>query len=61
MKKSLSGLINKLSNKQLENLTVETKETIAFDLVGINTHIFTSVDLWNIQRNARRRTQRRFL
>jgi len=61
MKKTLNSITNQLSNLQLENLTKETKETIAFDLVQINNPVFTVADLWNIQRNARPRTQRRFL
>ena len=58
MKKTLNSITNQLSNLQLENLT---KETIAFDLAQVNNPVFTVADLWNIQRNARSRTQRRFL
>jgi hypothetical protein len=61
MKKSSNSLINELSFSQIENLTRVTKETIAFDLLQSSQHIFTPADLWNIQRNAKPRTQRRFL
>ena len=60
MKKSSNSLVNQLSNSQLENLTKVTNETIAFDLAQSNQHIFTSADLWNIQRNLKPRNQRRY-
>jgi hypothetical protein len=60
MKNSLSILANPLSNSQMENLTKVTNETIAFDLIQVSHPIFTSADLWNIQRNLKPRNQRRY-
>jgi len=60
MKKTSNSLFANLSNGQVENLTREVKETIAFELGISVTKTFTNTDLWNIQRQARARVQRRF-
>lgn len=60
MKNSLDSLSNQLSNSEMKNLIKITKETIAFELVQLNQPIFTSADLWNIQKNVRPRNQRRY-
>jgi len=60
MKKTSNSLFVNLSNGQVENLTREVKETIAFELGISVTKTFTNTDLWNIQRQARARVQRRF-
>lgn len=60
MKNSLDSLSNQLSNSKMKNLIKITKETIAFELVQLNQPIFTSADLWNIQKNVRPRNQRRY-
>ena len=60
MKNSLKSLSNQLSNSEMKNLTKITNETIAFEFVQFNQPIFTSADLWNIQRSLRPRNQRRY-
>lgn len=60
MKNSLDSLSNQLSNSEMKDLIKITKETIAFELVQLNQPIFTSADLWNIQKNVRPRNQRRY-
>lgn len=60
MKKQLNVLDN-LSDLQIKGLTSIVKETIAQEVIGINQQVFTSADLWNIQRNLKTRSQRRFL
>ena len=60
MKNSLNSLSNQLSNSEMKNLTKITNETIAFEFVQFNQPIFTSADLWNIQKNVRPRNQRRY-
>jgi len=42
----------KLSREELEKMTTEVKETLAFGSLDQNK-IFSSVDLWNIQRHRR--------
>lgn len=45
----------------IEELTREVKETLATTAM-LNRHkIFSSTDLWNIQRQVKQRAQRRFL
>ena len=60
MKNSLNSLSNQLSNLEMENLNKITNETIALELVQLNLPIFTSADLWNIQKSVRPRNQRRY-
>ena len=60
MKKKSNSLFANLSNSQIENLTREVKETIAFEPGAAVSKTFTTADLWNIQRQARTRVQRRF-
>ena len=61
MKKTSTSLLNKISDIQLSSLTMEIKETIATGIFSSNCRTFTAADLWNIQRHARSRYQRRFL
>ena len=63
MKQSLSILLEKLTSKQVQKLTVITDETLAYNLVKLQPtkKIFTAAELWNIQKNVKTRTQRRFL
>ena len=60
MKKSLTSLLSRLNEKQLENLITEVKETLA-EGVASNCRTFTAAELWNIQRIGKSRPQRRFL
>lgn len=61
MKKSAPNLLSRLSNKQLENLTTEVKETVVPELFASNCRTFTAAELWNIQRVGKNRPQRRLL
>ncbi|MEP7107555.1 MAG: hypothetical protein ABI760_06220 [Ferruginibacter sp.] len=60
MKKNSYSLFLQINPIQLENLTTIMKETIAPGFVESGTRIFTSADLWQIQRQGIRRMQRRF-
>ena len=59
MKTQLTNLFNQISKTQVENLTMEIKETLA---LGYNHNIaktFSAAELWNIQRQRKNITQRR--
>lgn len=59
MKRTNNSLFNRLSAAAIENLTREVKETL--DLQPAKQPVFTAADLWNIQRQARVRSFRRFI
>ena len=61
MKKQQTNTLISFSKKELEALTVEVKETAAKDYNGENQKLFSAADLWNIQRNKRNVSSRRFL
>jgi len=61
MKKTYSGTLATISRTEIEVLTREIKETLAFEAIAIKTKSFTSADLWNIQRQAKARSSRRFI
>jgi hypothetical protein len=44
----------------IESMHQETKETIATNMTTANNKSFSSAELWNIQRNMRTRTGRRY-
>jgi hypothetical protein len=46
-----------ISNEELEVMTKEVKETVAFDYSKHRS--FTAIDLWNIQRQRKQTTVRR--
>jgi hypothetical protein len=59
MKKEPTSLFLKLNNEELENLTTIVIEKLA---TGINHPIgrlFTTTDLWNIQRQGKKSSHRR--
>jgi hypothetical protein len=57
MKTTTNRLKVTISRKELEVMTGEVKETLALDY---NRHkSFTSIDLWNIQRQRKQTTVRR--
>lgn len=60
MKKQSTNLFTQISIEQLDILTTVVKETLATGYSVPKTKIFTTADLWNIQRQAKSRTQRRF-
>jgi len=55
MKSNVMGIGTLLSEKELKELTKETKETLAVgDVKTIGTiRVFGSVDMWNAQRRRR--------
>ena len=55
MKKQATTPFASLNNKQLEALSTQVKETLAFE----KARIFSAVDLWNIQRRSRTMVSRR--
>ena len=61
MKKTLNSPFAPLTKNELNNLTIVVKETIALGFGNTVSKVFTTADLWNIQRQAKTRMQRRFL
>ncbi len=55
MKNDTKGIVIPLNKEQMKELTKETKETLATNLVGkvTNQRSFGSVDLWNSRKNQR--------
>ena len=60
MKKNSNTLFATISSTVVENLTTIVKETLANGFNAPKSKTFTSADLWNIQRQGKSRTQRRF-
>lgn len=60
MKRQSNTLFQTISSGLLENLTKVVKETLATSINQPQSKIFTAADLWNIQRQGKRRVQRRF-
>ena len=59
MKKQSTSLFSQIKTKHFENLTTIISETLA---CGLNLPVskkFSTADLWNIQRQGRKRIQRR--
>ena len=52
MKQQSTALFTQLNKQEVENLTMVVKETLATEFAG-QTKIFSSVDLWNIQRQRK--------
>jgi len=61
MKKELLNLFTPVTTTEISLLTTEVKETLAPDFNLNEQKIFSSADLWNIQRNKKRNPGRRFL
>lgn len=60
MKKSIKSYLDHLTKNEIHQLTTLVEETIAVGLIEKQQKSFTAADLWNIQRNARTRTIRKF-
>jgi hypothetical protein len=60
MKKQSTTSFIKMSTEHLGNLTNIVNETLATGFNQPKSKIFTAADLWNIQRQGKSRTQRRF-
>ena len=50
MKRNTNILFDELSVQQVNNLTSIVNESLAIGFNGINTRVFSSAELWNIQR-----------
>lgn len=61
MKKQNQGYLTQVTNMELQKLTIMVEETIAADFKQEEKKVFSSADLWNIQRNKRAFVQRRFI
>ena len=53
MKMQSTNLFNQISKESVKNLTAEVKETLAFGYNCSQNKIFSSAELWNIQRQRR--------
>ena len=60
MKKQSNSLFATISSQMVDNLTTVVKETLATGFNTAKPKVFTTADLWHIQRQGRSRTQRRF-
>ena len=60
MKKQSNTLFIDISKEQVENLTTIVKETIVAGYNQAQAKLFTAADLWNIQRQKKGFSQRRF-
>ena len=61
MKKEQQALFAPVTKTEMSLLTTEVKETLANDFNLNEQKIFSSADLWNIQRTKKRNPGRRFL
>ncbi|MBL0356570.1 MAG: hypothetical protein IPP72_06580 [Chitinophagaceae bacterium] len=61
MKKSVKNIFSRISQTEIDNFTREVKETIAFEITTAREKVFTTADLWSIQRQGRTRISRRFI
>lgn len=61
MKKQSTDLVISINREDLLNLTKEVREVSAADMVKSRKGVFSSTDLWNIQRQTRARRERRHL
>ncbi len=59
MKSQLTNLFNQISKTQVENLTMEVKETLAVGYNPNQSKTFSAAELWNIQRQRKSINQRR--
>jgi hypothetical protein len=59
MKKQTDINFSKIRKKQINDLTKVVNETIGIDFVQVTS--FTMVDLWNIQRRSKTKTNRKHL
>ncbi len=61
MKKQNQGYLTQVTKMELLKLTTVTEETIATEIKQEEKKVFSSADLWNIQRNRRSFVQRRLI
>ncbi|MBC7890259.1 MAG: hypothetical protein H7Z13_20480 [Ferruginibacter sp.] len=58
MKKQSTGIFTQMSKAQVENLTSVINESLATPFYHPNSKIFTTADLWNVQRQGKGRIKR---
>ena len=61
MKATASNLFKQISKPEIESLTQQVNETVAFGVTQNKPKIFSAAELWNIQRQRKSRIQRRYL
>ena len=61
MKKQNQGYLTYVTKMELQKLTSAVEETLATDFKQEEKKVFSSADLWNIQRQKRGFGQRRFI
>lgn len=61
MKTEMKSLFKAISEEQIKNLVTEVKETIADENNYQQVRIFSSADLWNIQRRGKAISRRKHL
>lgn len=59
MKKQLNLPYSQMTKAEFEDLTFIVAETIAGGFHSSETRVFTTAELWNIQRRGKTRIQRR--
>lgn len=59
MKKQSNNLVNTIGLLQLENIANGSNETLDTGFNQLNNKVFTTADLWNIQRKGTSSMQRR--
>lgn len=61
MTKQIQNLFVPISKEVLNKITREVKETIATEIVVSHKKVFSTADLWNVQRNKRKLAIRKFM
>lgn len=61
MKILLNGLLEPLSNSEVKNLTSEVNETLGTNFKNEKSKIFSSAELWDIQRRRKNISNRRLI
>ncbi len=59
MKTQTTNPLSPLTKTEVENLTMQVKETLAIGFTSRHTKTFSTADLWNIHRNQRTIMSRR--
>ncbi len=59
MKMQSTNLFSQINKTQVENLTMEVKETLAMGYNHNQSKTFSAAELWNIQRQRKSLNQRR--
>ena len=60
MKTQSNNLLEKLVKEEIEVLTNQVREILALDFKRSNDKVFSAAELWNIQRQRKTYTKRRF-